>query len=199
LRRDKYKNFDDLRRHEREGVDFAIRIKRRRASAAVIAPHGGKIELGTSKIAIATAADAYSSYCFEGLKRRMNRDLHITSTNFDEPRCLKLISRCDIVVAMHGLDGARERIDIGGRDKGLRNRIRANLQRAGFKARVVTRGTHAAVSRRNICNRGRSGAGAQLEITRGLRDALRTSKARLANFADAVQQAIEMKPTKEIQ
>jgi hypothetical protein len=69
---------------------------------AIIAPHGGKIEPWTSAIATAIAADDYCLYCFEGRKRRENRDLHITSTHFDEPQCLTLVSGCDQVVAVHG-------------------------------------------------------------------------------------------------
>jgi phage replication-related protein YjqB (UPF0714/DUF867 family) len=188
---DKYRNYDELRAQEREGIDFAICTNQRLAKAIVIAPHGGKIELATSAIAVAVAADAYGSYCFEGLKTRGNADLHITSTNFDEPRCLKLISRCDVVVAVHGLAGIQEFIDIGGRDAQLRNLIRANLREAGFQAHIVTSGPHAARSPRNICNRGRSRAGAQLEVTRRLRNALLESKARLRIFADAVRLAID--------
>ena len=50
-------------------------------------------------------ADDYCLYRFEGRKRRENRDLHVTSTHFDEPECLPLISGCDQVVAVHGCQG----------------------------------------------------------------------------------------------
>jgi len=127
---DRYRNFDNLRRHEDEGADFAIRIvKRRGMPAVVIAPHGGKIELGTSEIAAAIAADTYNLYCFEGRKKSENRRaLHITSTNFDEPRCLELIALCDVVVAVHGLQGGHKGIDVGGLDQELRCQISANLR-----------------------------------------------------------------------
>jgi phage replication-related protein YjqB (UPF0714/DUF867 family) len=197
LHRDKYKNFDQLRRHEREGVDFVIRRKRQRASVAIIAPHGGKIEPGTSEIAAAIAADIYSLYCFEGIKKRMNRNLHITSTNFDEPQCLKLVARSNVVVAVHGRGGARRRIDVGGRDTELRTQISTNLRDAGFNAGVVTHGRRAGTSPRNVCNRGRSGAGAQLEVTRCLRNALYADRRRLRIFAHAVQTAIEARAIKE--
>jgi phage replication-related protein YjqB (UPF0714/DUF867 family) len=52
---------------------------------AVIAPHGGGIEPGTSELATAIAGDDFSLYLFEGLKSAGNGELHITSTNFDEP------------------------------------------------------------------------------------------------------------------
>lgn len=188
---DRYTSFEDLLRHEAEGKDFAIRVEPRDGPVAVIAPHGGKIETGTSQIAAAIAADRHSLYCFEGSKNANNRHLHITSTNFDEPRSRELIARCHTVIAVHGLKGEVERIDVGGLDQALRDRITANLQRAGFKATVVTSGSHAAIDHANICNRGRTGAGVQLEITRGLRDALKSDEARLQAFANAVQDAID--------
>jgi phage replication-related protein YjqB (UPF0714/DUF867 family) len=46
---DKYRSFDELRRSGREAVDFRIRVKKHDARVAIIAPHGGKIESGTSE------------------------------------------------------------------------------------------------------------------------------------------------------
>jgi phage replication-related protein YjqB (UPF0714/DUF867 family) len=108
-RRDKYPNFESLRRAE-SAEDFRIDCRHRRSTVAIVAPHGGKIEPGTSTIAAAIAADDYCLYRFEGRKRRNNCDLHITSTQFDEPECLALISGCDQVVAIHGCQGDEERL-----------------------------------------------------------------------------------------
>jgi phage replication-related protein YjqB (UPF0714/DUF867 family) len=100
-RQDRYPNFEMLPRAERAD-NFCIDCRRRPSPVAIIAPHGGKIEPGTSIIAAAIAADDYCLYCFEGRKCQGNRYLHITSTHFDEPQCLTLISGCDQVVAVHG-------------------------------------------------------------------------------------------------
>jgi phage replication-related protein YjqB (UPF0714/DUF867 family) len=188
---DKYQDFADLIRHEREGVDFRICRTIRPAPVAIIAPHGGGIEPGTSEIASAIARDRYCLYCFEGLKRCSNLDLHITSTNYDEPTCLDLLARCDVVVSLHGLDGEQKHIDVGGRDFGLRDAICRSLEKLGFDAQVVERGAHAGVSPENICNRGRGGAGVQLEIARALRDTLIASSGDRGAFACAVRQAID--------
>jgi phage replication-related protein YjqB (UPF0714/DUF867 family) len=83
---DKYRDFAALSRTEREGVDFDIVCRARSSAVAVIAPHGGKIESGTSEIATAVAGDDFNLYCFQGLKPRHNTSLHITSGRFDEPR-----------------------------------------------------------------------------------------------------------------
>ena len=118
-------------------------------------------------------------------------DLHIKSTNYDEPTCLELLARCDVVVSVHGLDSEQEHVDVGGRDISLRDAICRSLEKLGFDARVVERGGHAGVSPENICNRGRGGAGVQLEIARALRDTLIASSGDRETFACAVRQAID--------
>ena len=193
---DKYNNFQELSSAERMGVDFQIRIHRRLAAVAIIAPHGGKIEIGTCEIAAAIAADAYSFYCFEGIKPRHNGDLHITSARFDEPKCLALISVCDLVVALHGCRGNDQSIYLGGRDEDLRDAIHDNLEGAGF-----TTGLHAnpdlqGVSSANVCNRGRRRQGVQLEISEGLRSVLLQASqtegaGTLFSLANAVRRAID--------
>ena len=189
---DRYRSYAELRENEREDIDFRIFVIDRAASVAVIAPHGGKIEPGTSEIARAIAGTSYSLYCFEGLRRRPHRDLHITSTNFDEPRCQELIKTHDFIVSVHGMSGDHEAIDVGGRDIELRDGICQELDQAGFAIAIVTTGAHAAINEANVCNRGRRRSGAQLEITRSLRDTLtRDSKnLRLLLFADAVRRAL---------
>ncbi len=189
--RDKYKNFEELRSNEAEGKQFCVRTEERPGSVIVIAPHGGGIERGTSEIAEAIAEDRHSLYSFEGLKESGNADLHITSTNFDEPRCCELVERHQVVVALHGLEGRLDRVDVGGLDAKLRDRVSQELEAAGFPSVIVDSGPHAATSPRNICNRGHSQAGVQLEVTRSLRDSLRGDPQRLCRFARAVQEAIE--------
>ena len=189
---DRYLSFADLAAHEREGVDYRIRAIDRDAPVAVVAPHGGEIEPGTSEIAAAIAGDDLSLYCFEGLKLgRPHGDLHITSPRFDEPRCLALVASCERVVGVHG---RRDRDDLqsvwmGGADVDRRDRIAVALDKAGFIA--ITDG-HALTGDQptNICNRGRSGAGVQLEIPAALRDELRQDIQRLQAFADAVRSVL---------
>ena len=53
-----YKGFADLARHQVRGKDYEIvSLKRPASRVAVIAPHGGAIERGTSQIARALASD----------------------------------------------------------------------------------------------------------------------------------------------
>ncbi len=188
--RDRYKNFAQLRNGETEGIDYRICIMERESFAAIIAPHGGRIEPGTSEIAAAIAENIHCLYCFEGLRSRPHRDLHIKSTCFDEPKCLGLIEQRKIVVAVHGWDRKDKAVDVGGLDVALRDAICTSLNAAGFRSKVVTIGSHAASSSKNICNKGLRGKGVQLEITKGLRKALLRYERDLRVFAKSVQQAI---------
>lgn len=189
---DKYRSYAELRESECEGIDFRICIADRAEPVAIIAPHGGKIEPGTSEIATAIAGDCYSLYFFEGLRPRPHSDLHITSTNFDEPRCLQLIATRDFVVSVHGLRGAHEAVELGGLDVGLRNAMCQKLNETGFTAEIATKGPNAALSESDICNRGQRGVGVQLELTRGLRNALLqpSNASQLQSFAKTVRLAI---------
>src|SRR5437868_14874222 len=99
---DKYSSFNELSRNEISGIDFSISVRRARDLFAIVAPHGGGIEPGTSEIADAIAADTFSYYAFDALKASANSELHITSTRFDEPMCLNLISHSDVVITIHG-------------------------------------------------------------------------------------------------
>lgn len=187
---DKYKNFAELSKGERAGVDFRICICCRRSKVMIIAPHGGRIEPGTSKIAAAIAADVYSLYCFEGLKRRKNRDLHMTSTCFDEPKCLALVSAHDYVVAVHGCNCSKSIVFLGGQDDDLRNAIRDRLQTVGFATEFHSNPALQGLDPHNICNRGRQGHGVQLEISRKLRDELTADRDLLNKFAGGARSAI---------
>lgn len=167
--RGKYGSFAELARHEALGKDYRVEVlDRANASLLVVAPHGGMIEAGTSQIAASIAGEEFHLFSFEGLKPYgENRALHITSHRFDHPRCLELASRSMLVLGVHGCLGD-SCIHVGGLDEDLAGRISAELTKARFKVEwPSTRypGRHPS----NICNRGSSGKGAQLEITYDLR------------------------------
>lgn len=166
--RDRYESFSDLAAAEREGRDYSRQWVDRASDVVVIAPHGGGIEQGTSEIAEAVAGEAFSFYCFKGMKRTGNERLHIASTRFDEPTGLALVERSRVVVAIHGLQGADETVYVGGLHQELQARLLDALYQAGFEAREG-RSPRAGTCPANACNRGSAGQGVQLELTRGLR------------------------------
>jgi phage replication-related protein YjqB (UPF0714/DUF867 family) len=168
---DKYPNFAALARNEQAGVDYAVAVRMRRRAFALVAPHGGGIEPGTSEIAAAIAADAFSFYTLEGLKSSGNGDLHITSTRFDEPMCLTLIGRTDVVVTLHGEHSIEdgEAVFMGGRDDGLGTALWRELARHGFEVRKHPDSKLQGLEPANLCNRGTTKAGVQIELSRAVR------------------------------
>lgn len=170
--KDKYSNFAELRRNEHEGEDYRILVEERYSKVVIIAPHGGRIEPGTSEIARGLAGSEFSLYCFEGRKPKGNFvALHITSNQFDEPKCVQLVGRSQIAVAVHGCEGKNEVVYVGGLDKELKIEVIKGFSNAGFKAKEDS-SIHSGCDIQNICNRTSSEKGLQLEITRGLRRAM---------------------------
>jgi phage replication-related protein YjqB (UPF0714/DUF867 family) len=191
---DRYDRFVTLAANEIEGVDYRICVMKRASPIAIVAPHGGLIEPGTSQIAAAIAADRFSLYCFEGLNRANSARLHITSARFDEPRALALVSAAEVAIGVHGRkDGGDDAsIWVGGLHESLRDAIYGALASSGFKAKPVG-DDHRLAGRdpANICNRCRGGAGVQLELPKTLRDALVREAGRRAALAAAVRDALE--------
>ena len=163
-----YKSFAELSKSEPEGVSYRRILKRGRSKFAIIAPHGGGIEPGTSEIARSIAGFAFSYYLFDGIRTTGNELLHITSTLFDEPKCLKLVKTSQVVIAIHGCGGHEKIVYLGGLHEELKTRLMGALRKVGFDARLAD-GDYAGLQPENICNSGRSGRGVQLEITEGLR------------------------------
>jgi phage replication-related protein YjqB (UPF0714/DUF867 family) len=165
-----YGCYADLAMGQVEGADFNVCVRRQPGSAvAILAPHGGAIEAGTSEIARAVAGSEFNLYLFEGLRESGNyAALHLTSHRFDEPRCLSLLTACDHVIAIHGCRGDAPQALLGGLDVGLKERIRDAIGGAGVETRLDGHRFHA-VHPHNICNRGRRRAGVQIELTSALR------------------------------
>lgn len=165
-----YRGFADLAAAQVRGRDYEIDVQRRPASpVAIIAPHGGRIEDGTSEIARAIAGDDFNLYLLEGLRPSLNyHALHLTSHLFDEPECLALLGACPLVVAIHGCDGRDQTVLLGGLDVALKERLTAALL-AEELATLADGHRFPAVNPDNVCNRGARGQGVQLEITHPLR------------------------------
>jgi len=184
-------SFKELVHREVEDQDYRIRIELRDPRVLIMAPHGGKIEPTTAEIAAAIAEDDYSFYCFEGLKTD-SRPLHIESHLFDEPRALQVVQKADVVITIHGqIDQKEEFVMVGGLNDSLRSEITRELEGAGFQTRVPTErlmGTDL----QNICNRGKLRQGVQLEVSRKVRDLLKTNLELLQVFAEAVRKAIQI-------
>lgn len=187
--KDTYANFAALNAKEREDVDFCVCvILRESTSTVILAPHGGGIEPGTSEIAKQIAGKDLSCATFEGLKPAGNSRLHITSTSFDEPRCLALVMASDNVLTIHGERSEKPIVFLGGRDPVLGECIRTALTDAKYIVEVHKDPNLQGMGLTNICNRGRKRAGVQLELSHGLR----------ALFFASLNAEGRTKPTKEL-
>lgn len=167
---DKYSSYHELAELEKEGTDYEKIVRALDgALVAVIAPHGGGIEPKTDLIAQEIAGADFSLYCFRGCKAKGNCGLHITSHNFDEPECVMLVAGHKWVVAIHGCDEEGEQVFLGGLDKALIVDLAAQLKQVGISVEAAGhkyRGTNPS----NICNRGKSNAGVQFELSLKFRE-----------------------------
>ena len=203
MARDTYSCFAELDNHEERNKDYKISAIEVGSGITIIAPHGGKIEPGTSDIARRIASQRFNYYCFEGIKKENNRRLHITSHNFDEPMAVRMVSKSLVVVAIHACTGQERFVYLGGLDKMLKLAIADEL---GSRGIIVPNGhgKFKGLNPKNICNRGANKQGVQLEITRGLRDDLKKRqlistavRAALTKFTEKVQ-PLKHEDTKKI-
>ncbi|MEU8263885.1 poly-gamma-glutamate hydrolase family protein [Micromonospora sp. NPDC048999] len=187
-----------------EGTDYARRYRRQPAfddalatntpypQVAVIAPHGGGIEVGTSELCLAiagyhpaTLAPAtdgrlYDYWMFEGLRSSGgNGELHVTSTNCDDPYAESTCGGARYAVSLHGCTEADagvgkdvQAVLIGGLDATFRELLRQEYNEAGITLAGGGGGEIDGIHPRNICNRTLTGKGAQLELTTALRNAM---------------------------
>ena len=169
---DRYQNFAALQAECREGQDYRIHLEDRgERRILVFSPHAGGIEPGTSALVRAIAGSDLSYYLFEGIRAANNTELHITSHHFDEPGCVALIGKFETSLAVHGCNGEKRILYVGGTNQILMETLRTNLSRQVEVRSSDGTGLEGRDSM-NICNRTASGAGVQLEFSTGLRRAL---------------------------
>jgi len=192
---DRYSSFVELIASE-PAEAFSIEVREGRLDTLVMAPHGGWIEPGTSELAHDIAGADLSLYNFSGRKPNSNRDLHITSTNFDEPQAEAMLKSARTVITVHGLaDRKSEYVLVGGLHMELKNFIVFNLQENGFYALPADGTAFEARNPQNICNRGSQKRGVQLELSRPLRDRLNDEPTLRAKFVSGIRRSLsEIEP-----
>jgi phage replication-related protein YjqB (UPF0714/DUF867 family) len=175
------------RRHEWIQLVEAQATDKPEGQKIVLAIHGGGIEGGTSEVALAVAgyhpatfaqaADClglHDLWIFEALLRSGNSELHVTSTNYDDPIALKLVQISRRCISLHGLsDGPGSAdIQIGGRDTELSSIVLEELTAAGTSAAISIDEDTNASNLNNICNKTTISAGVQLEMVATYRESL---------------------------
>lgn len=167
---DLYANYAELAAARQIGVDYRLLVRTPPGSRlAHIAIHGGGIEPGTTEIADYLAGSASRFYSLDGMLPSGNSDLHITSTNFDEPQALDLVAASDYVISWHGMAGSEETTYLEGLDTEIGERIATALTEAGFSV-FASSSEVAGTDPENICNKGARAMGVQLELSQGLRE-----------------------------
>ncbi len=193
-------DYRQLLKNYREGHDFEICCREVKGSDfAVMSPHGGGIEPGTTEVSRTVAGDEYNYYSFVAKKYWGNEALHLKSTFFDEPRALELLEKSETCLAIHGCDDKEKFVYIGGLNEELISTVTDNLESYNFQVEEAPLRL-AAVYSSNICNRCRSGKGVQLELSYGLRKNMfenvdrrygrKTVTDYFYQFVDAVRKAI---------
>jgi len=165
---DTYSSFKDLKAAE---LNYCIEFKDRNSHITILAPHGGNIEPHTSEIATLIAADKYNLFCFNGLKPSGNHVLHITSHKYDEEQATTLVRSSTIVIAIHGSTQTDKMVFVGGLYNELKQKISEALVRAEIPCVICDKTSpYRGHNPENICNRGITGKGVQMEVSRPLRD-----------------------------
>ncbi|MFF1402231.1 poly-gamma-glutamate hydrolase family protein [Streptomyces sp. NPDC058294] len=170
-------------------------------STAVIAPHGGGIEAGTSELCLAVAGytpfDAGTDPASAAVPGEPQRDYwmfealansaaqHVTATHCDDPAALAVCAGNLYAVSLHGFDDTTtKKIIIGGRDERLKRNLLAAFTKYGLSSPAADADRNVTVvfagatdpingdDPANIVNRTRTGAGAQMELSTALRKAM---------------------------
>jgi phage replication-related protein YjqB (UPF0714/DUF867 family) len=187
---DTYSNFEQLGRKHLPGRDYRILYIPRDSDILVMAPHGGGIEFFTAAVAQEIAEPDFAFYAFRGIKASGNRILHITSHCFDEPLALQAVSRVRTVLTVHGMgEKSASCVMVGGLADSLISSIEKSLSAMGFSVRPPEV-QFSACHPRNLCNRGQSGKGIQLELTYRLRKELKQEPGMMKDFAQCIREGV---------
>ena len=161
---DTYANYAELAANQVEGTDYQIITRYIGSDTTCMTPHGGGIEPGSSEVVEEVAGYRYNMYKFEGIKSSGNSVLHITSANFDEPKCLTMSAKSKRVISIHGKSGDTAITYVGGLDKALCQSVFYHLRKAGFTVEFAT-GSIGGINPDNFINKNIRGMGCQLELT----------------------------------
>ncbi len=172
--KDKYNNFLELK--ERCPKSYKVDHDVRNTSFLIFTPHGGGIEPGTTEICKWFNKNSYSYYSFTGIGTNC-KELHITSTLFDEPKLGKILSKHQSAISFHGMTDYMKRkyksdIFLGGLDRPLINSLEEKLKKSGYT--VATRKEHptsflAATNPNNVTNKCIGKQGVQIELSESIR------------------------------
>ncbi len=169
---DKFRSMKDLTLRLRpEGHYSIVAVEDRSSRVKLFAPHGGYIEPCTGRIISELAGGVFDYFIFRGeMHRYCHATLHVTSVNYDEPICERMIGNAETALSVHGCQPAESLIEVGGGNERYSQRLGELLAREGY---TVVPGTHGmrGIDEKNFINRC-TRAGVQLELSAGFRRSL---------------------------
>jgi len=168
---DKFGSYTELAQHKKEGEDFEVVVQEVKGSKiSIVAPHGGKIENPTGIMASEIAGSEHNLYVFKGLCKEAFKELHITSTHFDDPRALDLVAKTDVTLTLHRCRIEEPVVCLSGRDKKLQSKLAAAFNKAAIPVEIENHPYQAGIRPENICNKNARAEGVQIELSNGICD-----------------------------
>jgi phage replication-related protein YjqB (UPF0714/DUF867 family) len=150
----------------------------------VIAIHGGEIEYGTSEIAKALSVKLEAPVYIN------ESGPHITSTLFDNDEIQKIFKKCEIIISIHGEKSKNESfVVVGGLNTEYIRKIKKTLSEAWFIEKHYSHRLRG-LDKNNVCNRGLSGKGIQLEVSRKLRNELLEDIEKMEVFIKSIKKVL---------
>ena len=183
---DVYSDFQALKTANTEGLDYSREAYYRGSPVAVFAPHGGDLELLTSRLARETAGKDFNLYIFNAWHGRRG-DLHVTSSHFDDPAAVFIATSSTLGISFHAQADHGRWVCVGGTNREAGELVARRLEAAGFSA-VAPCARLPGTAAKNIVNRTAAG-GVQLEITLRLLASLEKDAEDLSEFTEAVRLA----------
>jgi phage replication-related protein YjqB (UPF0714/DUF867 family) len=189
----KSSSFKELSLLKTEGQDFEVKLRTGTSDSFVMAIHGGTIEPGTSELADATAGEKHSYYSFTGLVDDY-QGLHLTSTEFDEPRLLVLTQQAKNCLGLHGLKDDQIDFCIGGANAEKRESYFKLLSQKFPKWRTceLCCPPNLGTSFKNIVNKCQQ-SGVQIEMGSSLRLELKQNSAFMKELSTLLSLELEKK------
>ena len=139
------------------------------------------------------AKDDFNLYLFEGVDpARGNFRMHITSSHFDEPLAIQLVSdpaKTRQCVSIHGFKSEIKQICLGGLNRALKAEFVAQAKSADLKYEVVECSALRGNEPANIVNRC-AGSGIQLELSSALRRDLLGDSGEMNRLAETIRHSL---------
>ena len=168
-RAQKVSSYKELSIVKKEGKDFDIKTRVVSGDSLVMAIHGGTIEPGTTELADSVAGEKSSFYSFTGLTEDY-LGLHLTSTDFDEPRLLELTQVSKNCLSLHGLKDNEADFCVGGANADIRKAYVQLLSQKfpKWKSCELCCPPNSGTSKNNVVNRCKL-SGVQIEMGTNVR------------------------------